>query len=313
MGRYQALTPPAEYNFVELKERIWKGVPLLVQLLLVVVGNLRSGATVDCNSFGGCVMTIVTVLSHFARRIRCSSFNTALALYLHALGIKRRCLGVLHGLGLVPTYQSIISHSAKLSDLATDTLKQVSRQHRNRIVIVWDNSDYDEKVYIETLKQKSEHFSATTGLIIVSDAIPPEGIPVENIKYDVYLDPFDIYEVPDNQNDDIQHKARMYFFFKAIKSVHPGAVEKIFKDSLQPQPQFPHIERLEPKFTTWYEMGPIMEDEGSISGTLAVMNQIMLNVLGYKEDDPEFGRVLQLTYGDQKTVSLVHSVKQMRK
>lgn len=56
-----------------------------------------------------------------------------------------------------------------------------------------------------------------------------------------------------------------------------------------------------------------MENENSISGTLAVMNHILLNVLGYSIEDPEFGQYIQLTYGDQKTVSLVQSVKHIRK
>lgn len=181
------------------------------------------------------------------------------------------------------------------------------------MVIVWDNFDFTETVRYESLNKPSQHFSATTGLMIHSQHIPVEGIRLSEFKNEIPLDPYYIYAAPGNQADHIHHKSRLYFFFEAIRYTHPHVIEKIFESNPELKPTFPHFTCLAPNQTVRYEMGPIMENENSISGTLAVMNHIMLQVLGYDIEDPEFGQYIQLTYGDQKTVSLVQSVQRMRK
>ncbi|KAI5301061.1 hypothetical protein KEM56_002005 [Ascosphaera pollenicola] len=247
------------------------------------------------------------------RTSKLDAFNNCLALYFYTLGIKRRSLSVLHGFGLVSTYQTVIQHSAKITDHAAETIKRVGRESRNRVVIVWDSFDYEETVHYETLRKTSEHISCTTGLLIVSDHIPNEGIRLNELNVKYPLDPLNIFHTPGNQNNDIQRQSRLFFFFEALRSTHPEVIDTIFESHPQKRPQFPHIKCLEPKVTTRYEMGPIMEDEGSISGTFAVMNHILLDTLAYDIEDPHFGEIIQLSYGDQKIVSLVHSVKRIRK
>lgn len=149
--------------------------------------------------------------------------------------------------------------------------------------------------------------------MIHSHHIPVEGIRHQELNGEIPLETFFINEAPGNLNDKIQHDARLYFLYQSIRYTHSRAVDKIFQSNPHRIPRFPHIECLDPKKTARYEMGPIMENENSISGTLSVMNHILLKVFGYDIDDPEFGQYIQLTYGDQKTVSLVQSVKRMRR
>ncbi|KZZ96882.1 hypothetical protein AAP_00525 [Ascosphaera apis ARSEF 7405] len=192
-------------------------------------------------------------------------------------------------------------------------IKEVAKNHRNQLVIVWDNFDFTETVHYESLSKPSQHFSATTGLMVHSQHIPAEGIRLTEFNSEIPLDSSVFYYAPGNSEDQTQYQARLYFFFEAIRYTHPGVIDKIFGANSSSRPRFPHKQCLEPNKTVRYEMGPIMENENSVSGTLSVMNHILLQVLGYDIEDPEFGQYIQLTYGDQKTVSLVQSVKRMRK
>lgn len=71
--------------------------------------------------------------------------------------------------------------------------------------------------------------------------------------------------------------------------------------------EFPTVERLPPRKTPYYGLGPITENEGTINGTYAVIRNIFINQLGYNPDT-DFDGPLRLVYGDQKTV-LVQVVK----
>jgi hypothetical protein len=73
-------------------------------------------------------------------------------------------------------------------------------------------------------------------------------------------------------------------------------------------PAFPTVERLPTCKTAHYGLGPITENEGTINGTYAVIEDIFINQLGYNPDT-DFDGPLRLVYGDQKTVSLIQVVK----
>jgi len=69
-------------------------------------------------------------------------------------------------------------------------------------------------------------------------------------------------------------------------------------------PDLPSVERLPPRKTPHYSLGPILENEGTISGTYSVIDIIFTEQLGYNPAADFNGR-LHLVYGDQKTVSLI--------
>ncbi|KAJ7504570.1 hypothetical protein B0H11DRAFT_1612097, partial [Mycena galericulata] len=52
-------------------------------------------------------------------------------------------------------------------------------------------------------------------------------------------------------------------------------------------------------------------DESSIMGNVEVIEEIM-RVLGFKEDDPDYGKYVQIIAGDQLTISRQRSILNVR-
>jgi hypothetical protein len=144
------------------------------------------------------------------------------------------------------------------------------------------------------------------------------------LRPEVALDPCDIYLATGNQDDEILHDCQRYWIAEAIRYTHREAVEKLFADhapttggqmrkrvALTDWPELPSVERLSPRRTPHYGLGPILENEGTISGTYSVIDIVFTEQLGYNRAE-DFGERLHLVYGDQKTVSLIHTVQKER-
>jgi hypothetical protein len=127
-----------------------------------------------------------------------------------------------------------------------------------------------------------------------------------------------IYDAPgpDGRNGIIR-QCQIHFIAEAIRETHRDAVEALFMNQtglMKPRiqlvdwPEFPSVERLPPHKTPHYGLGPITENEGTISGTYAVIRNIFIDQLGYNLDS-DFDNPMRLVYGDQKTVSLIQAVK----
>ena len=139
---------------------------------------------------------------------------------------------------------------------------------------------------------------------------------------EIPLRPRDIYDAPGpDDQDGVIRQCQIHLIAEAIRETHREAVEALFIDQhpsntgpMKPRtemvdwPEFPAIERLPPRKTPNYGLGPITENEGTIDGTYAVIRNIFVNQLGYNPDI-DFDGPLRLAYGDQKTVSLIQVVK----
>lgn len=141
------------------------------------------------------------------------------------------------------------------------------------------------------------------------------------LRPEVALDPCDIYLAPGNQDDEILRGCQRFWIAEAIRYTHREAVEGLFTDhnleqtknqvTLTDCPELPSIERLPPRKTPHYGLGPILENEGTINGTYSVIDKVFTEQLGYDRADG-FGGRLHLVYGDQKTVSLIRTVQKER-
>jgi hypothetical protein len=138
---------------------------------------------------------------------------------------------------------------------------------------------------------------------------------------EVRLDPDDVHLAPGNPIDDISQACQRFWIAEAISYIHQDAVKSIFDtdksltstaDSLSfTYPKFPPVELLAPRRTPHFGLGPILEIEGTIEGTYEVIDKVFLQQLKL-DDVVDFKRLLFLVYGDQKTVSLIQSVKRER-
>ena len=141
---------------------------------------------------------------------------------------------------------------------------------------------------------------------------------------EVALSPFDIYLAPGNRDDEILHQRQCHWIAEAIRYTHREAVETLFAAKAQDEashmkppahlidwPEFPAVKRLQAQKTVHYSLGPMLYNEGTIDGTYKVIENVFLEQLG-DNDDTDLNGLLQLVYGDQKTVSLLHAVKKER-
>jgi hypothetical protein len=154
--------------------------------------------------------------------------------------------------------------------------------------------------------------------------MPFRGLHRSMLRPEVSLDPCDIYLAAGNQDDEILHSCQRYWIAEAIRYTHRKAVEDLFTNHnpttigqmrkrvvLTDWPELPLIERLPPRKTPHYGLGPILENEGTISGTYSVIDTVFTEQLGYDREKDFDGR-LHLVYGDQKTVSLIRTVQKER-
>lgn len=192
-------------------------------------------------------------------------------------------------------------------------LKHAAVHHRKQLYICWDNFDYQEEVHHLTLKDRPQHVCATTGLFLISPHIPPAGINVRKFIITVKLRPRDVFGAPGIALDQTEQKLRKFFLLEALRYAHPAAVNEVFAKEESTAPVFPIVDRLLPSRSNFKEMGPILANEGTLSGTYEVTDIIALNRLGLKLTDAAFEEHLTLSYGDQKTVSLVQSMKRDRR
>jgi hypothetical protein len=127
-----------------------------------------------------------------------------------------------------------------------------------------------------------------------------------------------------NRDDDIQHRCQRHWIAEAIRCTHREAVETLFTTKtrvkpgqMKPQvhlidwPEFPAVKRLPTQKIVHYSLCPMLHNEGTIEGTYKVTENVFLEQLG-DNGDTDLDGLLQLVYGDQKTVSLLHAVKKQR-
>lgn len=203
-------------------------------------------------------------------------------------------------------------------------MKANSQADRKNLIISWDNFDYSQTVRHQTLRDPSEHISATTGKLCISHSIPSGGLVRSMFHPEIILHHSHIYTAPGNQNDAVQRQCQQHWIAEAIRYTHRKAVESLFaveicanSSQMKPRvhlidwPEFPTVNRLQTQKTVDYSLCPMLYNEGTIEGTYKVIENIFLEQLG-DNSDTDFETRLQLVYGDQKTVSLINTVKKQR-
>lgn len=178
----------------------------------------------------------------------------------------------------------------------------------------WDNFDYNQTVRHQTLREPSEHISATTGKLCIGQSIPKDGLHQSMFHPEKPLHAYDILMAAGTQRDDILYQRQRYWIAEAIRCTHPEAVGELFSTVQKDEPgwpKFPVIQRLPAQKTIHYSLGPMLHNEGTTEGTYQVIEEVFLEQLGSNRDT-DFDGLLQLVYGDQKTVSLLQAVKKQR-
>ena len=91
-----------------LSKRVGRVAPELYNLLTSFMSPPRTASHRDTSTiYSGRVLMICSMLAQGRKPKTCTNLLTLLGLYLHVLGLKRRSLNVLEGLGVSSTYYVI--------------------------------------------------------------------------------------------------------------------------------------------------------------------------------------------------------------
>lgn len=324
LGEFDEEVRVQDINLEGLGTRILNTAPELCGLLSALMAPSYTLSKPTHKTPTGPIIMISSILAYASSVKKRNNLPTFIGIFLHAHGVKRRVLDLFTGLGIIPSYLTIQRRRSSLVEIGKVTplscmllasqisvtfksladfctqrdLREIGQSARLQSIICWDNFDYNQNVRHQTLREPSEHISATTGKLCLGISIPPAGLSNSMFDQTIHLDPNDIFLAPGNQYGDIYRQSQLYWVAEAIRYCHPDAIEYLFPNG-KGWPEFPMIKCLPPQVTSHHSLGPILENEGTIDGTYNVIDNIFKEQLGFSEID-DFSNQLQLVYGDQK-------------
>jgi hypothetical protein len=115
LGEFDSDTPVHNLDISSFSRRIRTAAPNLYRLLLLLMGGEDSDKTSD--KYGGAIFLLCSVIVFQASPINGNQFPTLLGVYTHSMGAKRRLISVLAGLGIIPSYRTIMRRLDELAGL----------------------------------------------------------------------------------------------------------------------------------------------------------------------------------------------------
>jgi len=117
LGRFDPETSPYELDIPRIYNRIQEAAPTLCKLLLAILESNHPSQRDRVQASKGPI-TIITVSIAYAYAPKTyDTFSVLLGVHLHSMGVKRRTLSVLAGLGLIPSYKTIMRKRAELAEI----------------------------------------------------------------------------------------------------------------------------------------------------------------------------------------------------
>jgi hypothetical protein len=116
LAAFELEKAPAAMDIPGLAKRVQEGAPELWQLL----ANITTPTLRECDTskaYNGNLVMLCSLLASTFAPIKSNSFPMLIGLYLHSMGVKRRVINFLAGLGICPNYQTLISKWDALAEL----------------------------------------------------------------------------------------------------------------------------------------------------------------------------------------------------
>ena len=117
LGVFDAEADIATLDLVALPKRVQNAAPELWQLLVVLMEQQHASGRDTSSRYQGSMLMICSILAHAHAPYSCTNFPMLLGLHLHSMGVKRRSLELLAGLGIVSSYWAINDKRGKLAEL----------------------------------------------------------------------------------------------------------------------------------------------------------------------------------------------------
>jgi hypothetical protein len=113
LGGFNEDTPTHDLDIPTIKERVQSDAPELCGLLLRLIEP--HGRKAPAKDHLGSLTMMCSILAFASSPRKCNNFPVLLGLYLHAMGVKPRTMNVLSGLGIIPTYKTIVRKRGELT------------------------------------------------------------------------------------------------------------------------------------------------------------------------------------------------------
>jgi hypothetical protein len=120
LGKFDINTSPKELDIPKLATQVKDAAPSFWQFLniLVTTQHHQGQDYQPTKNFNNEFVMICAIMAHYRGPITSNSFQIMLGLHLHSMGVKRRMISLLAGLGVTLSYKSIISYVDQLATLA---------------------------------------------------------------------------------------------------------------------------------------------------------------------------------------------------
>lgn len=117
LGKFESEKEVDELDIPALTERVQKAAPELWTLLASLMEPPRATSNRDAGTLKGSTVMICSILAYGRTPRKCNNLPMLLGLHLHSMGVKRRTINVLAGLGVTSSYRAINIKQEKLADI----------------------------------------------------------------------------------------------------------------------------------------------------------------------------------------------------
>jgi hypothetical protein len=118
LGEFDPKADIAKLDIPALAERIQKAAPELWQLLGAFMEPQDSRSQRDTFAeYQGSIVMICSILAHARAPKTSNNLHMLLGLHLHSMGVKRRTISVLAGLGITSPYRTVNTRRGELANL----------------------------------------------------------------------------------------------------------------------------------------------------------------------------------------------------
>lgn len=117
LGSFNPETTVHELDIPHIHDRIQKAAPALCNLFFALLEPKYPSKRDLVKANQGLVTIIAASIAHAYAPNTYDTFQMLLGVHLHSMGVKRRSLSLLAGLGLIPSYRNIMRKRATLADI----------------------------------------------------------------------------------------------------------------------------------------------------------------------------------------------------
>ena len=270
----------------------------LISSMVSSVGSGSSRYSTNAQIVSMKLIAILVILCRTAHRNNSNFFPLLIALYFYSSGARVDAITLLNHLGLSVSYNVL---QKKLHSITSSSKKWIKQQATNpRLVGSWDNFEYRENVHGERVGDTVKFRSITMALWICQGwRIPETGLKQSmwSPKRAMLCSCTLVARAFGKENQGQRIQCIRHHRFTSFLAAFPN-IRFSYNAAM---PKIDIINCDTEGVTEAYPFAPSMANESTTAGNISVFEDLVIGQLGLDKDDPRFGELLTLWWGDLKT------------